>query len=102
MESGSGIELRFREAGKVKTRFLTENWSGRASTISERAHGLLEGGGSTVAPAVLWHGGGGGGGVESGIGTRFEAGMLSYSKFTVQATYLRDLHFQGLFVEIYG
>lgn len=43
-----------------------------------------------------------GGGVESGIGTRLDAGMLWYSKFTAQATYLEDLHIRGLFVEIYG
>lgn len=34
MESGREIELRFREVGGVKMRFLMENWSGWASTIS--------------------------------------------------------------------
>lgn len=47
------IEFRFREVGKVKMRFLTENRSGRASTISRWGHGLLGGGVSTAAPATL-------------------------------------------------
>lgn len=99
MESGLEIDLRFREVGGVKMRFLMENWSGRASTISGRWW-VDSGSGDDAAAASTV--GNDGGGVESGIGTRLDAGMLWYSKFTAQATYLEDLHIQGLFVEIYG
>lgn len=93
------IEFRFREVGKVKMRFLTENRSGRASTISRWGHGLLGGGVSTAAPATLrrrrwpWSGTTTAA-LNRGDRIPLQAGMLWYSKFTVQATYLGDLHFQ--------